>query len=142
MHGSRTIASRGAGPPMLKSERTMKKTAILAALVAAFSIAAPAHADMSLNAFRQLSAGSKAERFGAEMYVGGVVKGYLNANGYLSASNKPMLFCYKGDFTTGDAYKLASQVVSEHLAQHPGDGKQEIVELLLLMKLRSLYPCA
>jgi len=120
----------------------MKKMSIAAALVAALSVAAPAHADLSPNVFRQLSSGSKTDRFGAEMYAGGVVKGYLNANGYLAAAKQPLLFCYNGDMTTGDAYKLTTQVVNEHLAQKPGDGNEEIVEVLLLMKLRAKYPCA
>ncbi len=81
------------------------------------------------------------ERFGIEMYVGGVVKGYLNANGFQGAVKQPPLFCYPGDLTTGGALKLAKQVATERLKAHPDDVNQEIMEGLLLMKLRELYPC-
>jgi hypothetical protein len=118
----------------------MKKIMIAAAVGMAL-FANMAQADLSLNAFKQLSAGGQLDKTGAEMYVGGVVKGYLNANGYLGSTRQPQLFCFDGDINTGSAFKLASQVVDEHLAKKPGDGKEEIVELLLLMKLKSLYPC-
>lgn len=98
----------------------------------------PAYADLSLNAFKQLSAGKKLEKTSVEMYVGGVVKGYLNANAFLGESP---IFCFSGDIDTGAAYKLASEVVKERLAKSPEDGNKEIVELLLLLKLKSLYPC-
>ena len=76
-----------------------------------------------------------------EMYTGGVVKGYLNANGYLSATGQKPLFCYKGDIDTSQAHKITSQAIKEHLAKSPGESKEEIVEMLIMMKLKSLYPC-
>ncbi len=118
----------------------MKKLMIMAAM--ALSLAANnAHADLSINAFRQLSSGSDFDKMTVEMYVGGVVKGYLNVNGYLSSQKQPLLFCYTGDIDTGKALSLASKFVNEHLAKKPNDGKEEIVELLLLMNLKKLYPC-
>lgn len=119
---------------------TMKKIIAVTAISVALC-ANIAHADLSLNAFKQLSAGGKLEKTGAEMYVGGVVKGYLNANAYLGSTRQQQMFCFDGDIATGNAFQLASQAVDEHLAKKPGDGKEEIVELLLLMKLKSLYPC-
>lgn len=98
-------------------------------------------ADMSPDSFRQLSAGGKLERTSVEMYVGGVVKGYLNANGYLSATGQKPLFCYKGDIDTAQAQKIAAQAIKEHLAKSPGESKEEIVEMLIMMKLKALYPC-
>jgi hypothetical protein len=110
------------------------------ALIAA-TTAISAHADLSLEAFRQLSAGGKLEKTSVEMYIGGVVKGFLHSNAYLSASGQTQMFCFNGDIDTGRAHQLASQAIKEHLAKSPNDGKEEIVELLLLMKLKSLYPC-
>jgi hypothetical protein len=75
------------------------------------------------------------------MYVGGVAKGYLHANGYLAATKQPLLFCHRGDLTTGNALELATAAVNEHLLKSPADLKKEMVELLLLMKLRQLFPC-
>lgn len=104
-------------------------------------IPALAMADMSPDSFRQLSTGGKLERASVEMYVGGVVKGYLNANGYLSATGQKPLFCYKGDIDTAQAQKITSQAIKEHLAKSPGESKEEIVEMLIMMKLRAMYPC-
>lgn len=104
-------------------------------------VASVAHANLSINAFKQLSTGNDFDKMTVEMYVGGVVKGYLSANGYLKATNQPLLFCYAGDIDTSKALNLASKFVNEHLSKHPNDGKEEIVEVILLMKLKSLYPC-
>ena len=100
-----------------------------------------AMADLSPEIFRQLSAGGKLEKTSVEMYVGGVVKGYLNVNGFLSATGQKPLFCYKGDIDTTQAHKIATQVINEHLAKSPGQSKEEIVEMLIMMKLKSMYPC-
>ncbi len=117
----------------------MKITRFLA-LTAAFAPAI-ALADLSPDAFRQLSAGNKTEKAMIEMYVGGVVKGYLNANGLLSSTGQKPMFCYDGDIDTGQAHKIAAQSIKEHLAKSPGDSKKEIVEVLMMMKLKALYPC-
>lgn len=100
-----------------------------------------AFADLSPDAFKQLSAGNKTEKAMIEMYVGGVVKGYLNANGFLSSVGQKPLFCYDGDIDTGKAHKIATQTINEHLAKSPGDSKKEIVEVLIMMKLKALHPC-
>lgn len=100
-----------------------------------------AFADLSPDAFRQLSAGNKTEKAMIEMYVGGVAKGYLNANGLLSSIGQKPLFCFDGDIDTGRAHKIAADAIKEHLAKSPGDSKKEIVEVLLMMKLKALYPC-
>ncbi|MGB2832715.1 MAG: hypothetical protein WBC07_07150 [Methylotenera sp.] len=105
------------------------------------TVASSVQADLSIDAFKQLSSGKKLEKTTVEMYVGGVVKGYLNANAFLSASNQPQMFCFSGDIDTGTAHRLASESIKEHLAKSPNDGKREIVEFLLLNKLRTLYPC-
>jgi hypothetical protein len=118
----------------------MKKIIVMVA-ISMTMFANMAQADLSLNAFKQLSAGGQLDKTSAEMYVGGVIKGYLNANAYLGSTRQPQMFCFNGDINTGNALQLASQAVDEHLAKKPGDGKEEIVELLLLMKLKSLYPC-
>jgi hypothetical protein len=110
--------------------------ALAAALAPALAIA-----DLSPDNFRQLSSGGKLEKTSVEMYVGGVVKGYLNANGYLSATGQKPLFCYKGDIDTAQAHKIAAQSIKEHLAKSPGESKEEIVEMLIMMKLRAMYPC-
>lgn len=115
----------------------MKKIMVCLALAVSFS----ANADLSIDAFNQLSKGSEFDSYGVEMYVGGVVKGYLNANGYLVSINQPPLFCYAGDIDTTQALKITSDTVKAHLLSHPNDGKEEIVEVILLMKLKSLYPC-
>lgn len=122
-------------------KNTVKKLILAMAMIAAISATGPAQADLSIDNFRKMSKGTQTERFGVEMYVGGVVKGYLNANGLQSSLKQPQLFCYSGDFTTGQAFELTKQVVSEHLAKRPADGKEEIIELLLMMKLRQMYPC-
>ncbi len=111
------------------------------AAIATTLVVGSAHADLSIDSFRKMSKGTQAERFGVEMYVGGVVRGYLSANGLQAAQKQPQFFCYSGDFTTRQSFELTQQVVSEHLAKRPGDGKEEIVEMLLLMKLRQMYPC-
>jgi hypothetical protein len=116
----------------------MKKLLVMAVMLMA---ATSAQADLSINAFKQLAQGGKAQQDNVEMYVGGVVKGYLNVNGYLQSQKQPLLFCYSGDIDTGKALTIASEAVNEHLSTHPHDGQQEIVELLLMMKLKSLYPC-
>jgi len=117
----------------------MKKLRLVAfALMLAPSFAM---ADLSPDNFRQLSAGGKLEKTSIEMYVGGVVKGYLNANGFLSAAGQKPLFCYKGDIDTAQAHKIATQAIKEHLAKSPGESKEEIVEMLIMMKLKAMYPC-
>ena len=60
----------------------MKKLILAMATIAAISVAGPAQADLSIDNFRKMSKGTQTERFGVEMYVGGVVKGYLNASPY------------------------------------------------------------
>ena len=100
-----------------------------------------AMANLSPEIFRQLSAGGKLEKTSVEMYVGGVVKGYLQVNGLMSVTGQKLLFCYKGDFDTMQALKIATQAVNEHLAKFPGQSKEEIVEMLIMMKLRATYPC-
>jgi len=115
------------------------KRSIFALITATTAIYA--HADLSLEAFRQLSAGEKLEKTSVEMYVGGVAKGFLHSNAYLKASGQSQIFCFNGDIDTRKAHQLASQAIKEHLSKSPDDGKEEIVELLLLMKLKSLYPC-
>lgn len=117
----------------------MKFTRFLALTVALAP--AIAFADLSPDAFKQLSAGNKTEKAMIEMYVGGVAKGYLNANGLLSATGQKPLFCYKGDIDTAQAHKIAAQAIKEHLAKSPGESKEEIVEMLIMMKLRAMYPC-
>lgn len=104
-------------------------------------IASSAHADLSIDVFKELSAGKKIEKMSVEMYVGGVVKGFLQSNAFLLTSKQPPMFCFSGDIDTGKAHQLASEAIKEHLIKFPGTGKEEIVELLLLMKLRKLYPC-
>jgi hypothetical protein len=76
-----------------------------------------------------------------EAYVGGVAQGYLNANGYLSSTKQAKMFCYAGDIKTNRAMEIATQAVDEHLALRPSDIKSEMLELLMLMKLKTLYPC-
>lgn len=117
----------------------MKFTRFLALTVALAP--AIAFADLSPDAFKQLSAGNKTEKAMIEMYVGGVVKGYLNANGLLSSTGQKLLFCYDGDIDTGQSHKIAAQAIKEHLTKSPGDSKKEIVEVLIMMKLKALYPC-
>lgn len=118
----------------------MKKIILLVAISMAMFVNI-ANADLSINAFKQLSAGNDFDKMTVEMYVGGVVKGYLNVNAYLGSQKQPLLFCYSGDIDTSKALSLASRFVNEHLSKHPNDGKEEIVEIILLMKLKSLYPC-
>ena len=117
----------------------MKKFKFIA--FAALVLPQIAMADLSPEIFRQLSAGGKLEKTSVEMYVGGVVKGYLNVNGFLSATGQKPLFCYKGDIDTTQAHKIATQAINEHLAKSPGQSKEEIVEMLIMMKLKSMYPC-
>jgi hypothetical protein len=117
----------------------MKITRFLALTVALAP--AIAFADLSPDAFKQLSAGNKTEKAMIEMYVGGVVKGYLNANGMLSSVGQKPLFCFDGDIDTGQAHKIAANAIKEHLAKSPGDSKKEIVEVLLMMKLKAMHPC-
>ncbi len=100
-----------------------------------------ANADLSINAFNQMNKGNEIEKQSIEMYVGGVVKGYLNANGYLGSQKQPPLFCYSGDITTGQSLKIADDKVNLYLSSHPNDGKKEMVEVILLMSLKELYPC-
>lgn len=118
----------------------MRNIALLYSMIAAF-IPATALADLSPEYFKQLSSGGKLEKTSIEMYVGGVVKGYLSANGFLSATGQKLLFCYKGDINTGQAHQIAVQAIKEHLEKSPGEAKEEIVEMLLLMKLKAMYPC-
>ena len=117
----------------------MKITRFFAA--AAMLLPALALADLSPDAFKQLSVGNKTEKAMIEMYVGGVVKGYLNANGFLSSVGQKPLFCYDGDIGTGQAHKIATNAINDHLAKSPGDSKKEIVEVLLMMKLKVMHPC-
>jgi len=121
-------------------ENGMRKIIVLASL-GMIMFANSVNADLSINAFKQLSAGSDNDKATIEMYVGGVAKGFLHSNAYLKASKQSQIFCFSGDIGTGKAYQLADQAINEHLSKSPGDGKEEIVELLLLMKLKSLYPC-
>ena len=117
----------------MKITRFFALTAVIAPSIAM--------ADLSPDAFKQLSSGNKTEKAMIEMYVGGVVKGYLNANGLLSSVGQKPLFCYDGDIDTGQAHKIAAQTIKEHLAKSPDDSKKEIVEVLIMMKLKALYPC-
>lgn len=106
----------------------------LLAGIVLFTASAAAHADMDADYFLKMSKGSKLERHSVEMYIGGVAKGYLNVNGYLSAKNQPLLFCYDGSIDTTEAYELTLQAIKE-------SKKNYTAELLLLMKLIRLYPC-
>lgn len=109
----------------------MKK---LLAGIALLTASAAAHADMNSDYFLKMSNGSKLEKHSIEMYIGGVAKGYLNANGLLSAKNQPQLFCYDGDIDTKAAYDLTLQAIRESKTGNT-------VEALLLMKLMRQHPC-
>lgn len=119
----------------------MKQIVLIVALFFSLFIPASALADLSPEYFKQLSSGGKFEKTSIEMYVGGVVKGYLSANGFLRATGQNLLFCYKGDINIGQANQIAEQAINEHLNKSPGEAKEEIVEILLLMKLKAMYPC-
>ena len=98
-------------------------------------------ADLTPSAFLKLSSGNETELGMVEMYVGGVVKGYLSANAFLGATNQQPMFCYDGDIDTGTAKKITTQMLKAHLKKAPEDKNKEIVEVLLLLNLKAKYPC-
>lgn len=99
-----------------------------------FLVSAVACADVGVDYFLKISNGTKLEKHSMEMYVGGVANGYLNANAILSAKNQPQLFCYEGNIDTKKAYELTLQAVHESKTTNT-------IEVLLLLKLISHYPC-
>lgn len=112
----------------------MRSFALLLAGVVLITGSPVASADMDTDVFMKLSKGSKLEKHSVEMYIGGVAIGYLNANGLLSAKKQAELFCYDGVIDTKKAHDLTLQAIKE-------SKRTDTVEVLLLMKLRRLYPC-
>lgn len=89
----------------------------------------------------RLNGGNEVERGMVEQYVGGVGKGYLGANGALASAKQPGLFCYDGDYTTGQLRDLLVAEMTEFLKRRP-DATDQPVEMLLLYRLKRLHPCS
>jgi len=99
-----------------------------------------AHADLTIGAFKQLEKGTKADKLGLDSYIGGVGKGYLWANANLEDMGRQPLFCFKGDMTTHDFLRIASTEI-KYVQRYKQMGDDTEVEIVLLEKLKRMYPC-
>lgn len=123
----------------MKLFRPLKIKLIIAASTIIFSN--PVLADLSPRAFNELINGDKTSQAMLEMYVGGVIKGYLHANAYLAEDKQKQIFCFNGDMTTGDALRFSKHAINEFMEKRPEDADEGVVEMLILFGLKSMYPC-
>jgi hypothetical protein len=99
-----------------------------------------ANADLTIGVFKEFKNGTETQSFGLDSYIGGVGKGYLWANAVLLQSGRQPLFCFKGDMTSHDFLKIASDEIKNVQRYKRVDDETE-VELVLLEKLKRMYPC-
>lgn len=108
--------------------------------LALLGLAGVAQAELTSSVYEGLRKGSKLDKHSAEMYIGGVGKGYLQANASLSLAKQPLLFCFDGDYTTKQFAELADKQLKVMHKQFPGDNAIPM-EIALLLKLQEMHPC-
>lgn len=122
-----------------------KTKGIIAVFCTCFSLSQPicdkiAYAEMTIGVFKKFEKGTDVEKVSLDSYVGGVGKGYLWANSNLRYQNRQPLFCFQGDMTTHEILKIASDEI-KYVQRYKHIGDDTDVELVLLEKLKRLYPC-
>lgn len=100
-----------------------------------------AHADMSISTYQDLLRQSEGSKELVQTYIGGVASGFMYANTALQQKGQRPLFCRDAGLDFKEANSIMDTAVATYMRRTGADPNM-LVEVLLLVQLQKLYPCA
>ena len=96
---------------------------------------------MSIATYQDLLRQSEGSKLLVQTYIGGVASGFMYANTALQQKGLKPLFCRDAGLDFKEANSIMDAAVTAYMRRTGADPNM-LVEVLLLVQLQRLYPCA